>query len=52
MTKKWTPEERAAYFARYEESQRRLRERIEYWQQKIEEQKAREREAQERRPRS
>ena len=47
--KKWTPEERAAYFARYEESQGRLRKRIEYWRQKAEEQEAREREAQERR---
>ena len=41
--KKWAPEERAAYFARYEDSQRRLRERIEYWRQKAEEQEARER---------
>jgi hypothetical protein len=41
--KKWTPEERAAHMARYEEAQGRLRERLEYWRQKAEEQEARER---------
>jgi hypothetical protein len=49
MKKKWTPEERAAYQARYEYTQGLLRERIEYWRPKAEEQEAREREAQERR---
>ena len=47
--KKWTPEERAAYQARYEYTQGLLRKRIEYWQQKAVEQESREREAQERR---
>jgi hypothetical protein len=38
--KKRTPEERAAYEARYQSVQRRLRERIEYWRAKAEEEEA------------